>query len=372
MTTRITTPSTMQAVRLVAWGEDPQLVRVPVPQPGPGELLLRVDAAGLCHSDLHVIDSGGRLPYALPFTLGHEVAGTVAAVGDGVSPAWLGDSVAVYGVWSCGLCRRCRQGREHACLRLTGPVGCGLGYDGGLAEFMLVPSERFLVRTNGLPPHEVAPLTDAGLTAYHAVVSNLDVVTDDAVVLVVGVGGLGHLAIQVLRCKSSATVVAVDPRESARALAVRYGADVVVADVSLAAAALDRLDVEGGADLVLDFVGSTTTLNSAAGLLAPGGRLVVVGSAGGELVATKTGGLPRDWQVAAPFWGTWSDLESVVALAARGELVAESETGGLADAPELYRRLRRGEIRGRAVVVPHSNPYQSPAPLSPAWAHRQH
>jgi len=364
----MTIPTTMQALRLLAWGEEPQLVRVPVPRPGPGELLLRVDAAGLCHSDLHVIDSGGRLPYALPFTLGHEVAGTVEAVGAGVSSAWLGEPVAVHGVWSCGLCRRCRQGRENSCLRLTGPVGCGLGYDGGLAEFMLVPSERFLVKANGVAAEELAPLTDAGLTAYHAVVTNLDELADDGAVLVVGVGGLGHLAIQVLRSLSTATAVAVDPRESARDLALRLGAEVAVADLALAADALDGLDAEGGVDLVLDFVGSAATLTGAAGLLAPGGRLVVVGSAGGELVASKAGGLPRDWQLSAPFWGTRTALEAVVALAARGDLAAESETGSLADAAELYRRLRRGEIRGRAVVVPE----RSPAPLSLARAHRQH
>jgi propanol-preferring alcohol dehydrogenase len=366
----MTLPDTMQALRLVAWGEEPELVRVPVPRPGPGELLLRVEAAGLCHSDLHVIAGGGRLPYALPFTLGHEVAGTVAAVGAGVYTAWLDEPVAVHGVWSCGRCRRCRQGRDNSCLRLTGPVGCGLGYDGGLAEFMLVPSERFLVKADGVAAVELAPLTDAGLTAYHAVTANLDVLAGEAVVLVVGVGGLGHLAIQVLRSRSRATVVAADPRESARALALRHGADLVVADLALVAAALDgqAVDAEGGIDLVLDFVGSAETLRQGADLLAPGGRLVVVGSAGGELVASKAGDLPRDWQLSAPFWGTRTDLEAVVEMAASGHLAAESETGTLADAPELYRRLSRGEIRGRAVVVPD----RSPAPLSPARAHRQH
>ena len=291
----MTVPSTMQALRLLEWGEEPELVRVPVPEPGPGELLLRVDAAGLCHSDLHVMDSGGSLPYPLPFTLGHEVAGTVEEVGAGVSADWLDERVAVYGVWSCGRCRRCRQGRENACLRLTGPIGPGLGYDGGLAEFMLVPSERFLVKANGLAAEELAPLTDAGLTAYHAVAANLDAVAGESVALVVGVGGLGHLAIQVLRSLSFATVVAVDPRESARALALAHGADVVVADLALVDAALDgsEVDAEGGIDLVLDFVGSVATLNIAGGLLAPGGRLVVVGSAGGALVASKAGDLPR-------------------------------------------------------------------------------
>ena len=366
----MTTPATMRALRLTAWGREPELVEVPVPTPGPGELLLRVDAAGLCHSDLHVMDSGGSLPFTLPFTLGHEVAGTVAVVGAGVSADWLDEPVAVHGVWSCGQCRRCVVGRESSCLRLTGPVGGGLGRDGGLAEFMLVPSERFLVKAQGLRAEELAPLTDSGLTAYHAVAANLDAVAGEGTALVVGVGGLGQYAIQVLRSLTPATVVAVDPRRSARELALRQGADLVVEDLTLVATALDgtSLRTEGGVDLVLDFVGSDTTLAGAAGLLAPGGRLVVVGSAGGELTASKGAGLPRGWQLSAPFWGNRADLEAVVAMAAHGALAGESQTGSLEDAPELYRRLRRGEIHGRAVVVPNL----SSSPLSVGRAHRQH
>ena len=366
----MTTPATMQALRLVAWGREPEIVEVPVPAPGPGELLLRVDAVGLCHSDLHVVDSAGRLPFSLPFTLGHEVAGTVAGVGAGVSPDWLDEPVAVHGVWSCGQCRRCAVGRESSCLRLTGPVGGGLGRDGGLAEFMLVPSERFLVKAQGLPAEELAPLTDSGLTAYHAVAANLDAVAGEGTALVVGVGGLGQYAIQILRSLTPATVVAVDPRRSARELAMRQGADQVVEDLTLVAAALDACSprAEGGVDLVLDFVGSDATLAGSAGILAPGGRLVVVGSAGGELVASKGAGLPRGWQLSAPFWGSRADLEAVVAMAARGGLSGESQNGSLADAPELYRRLRRGQIHGRAVVVPSL----SSSLLSGCRSHRQH
>ena len=367
----MTAPVTMQALRLTAWGREPELVEVPVPRPGPGELLLRVDAVGLCHSDLHVIDSGGRLPFTLPFTLGHEVAGTVTDVGAGVSPDWLDEPVAVHGVWSCGQCRRCAAGRESSCLRLTGPVGGGLGRDGGLAEFMLIPSERFLVRAQGLAASVLAPLTDSGLTAYHAVAANLDAVAGGGTALVVGVGGLGQYAIQVLGSLTQALVVAVDPRRSARELALRQGADLGVEDLTLVADALDDSSrrSEGGIDLVLDFVGSDATLAAAAGLLATGGRLVVVGSAGGELTASKGAALPRGWQLSAPFWGDRTDLEAVISLAARGALAGESQTGSLADAPDLYRRLRRGQIHGRAVVVPHLS---STSPLSVGQAHRQH
>lgn len=346
-------PSTMQAVRLSAWGKGPELAVVPVPAPGPGQLLLRVDAAGLCHSDLHVMDAAaGTLPYPLPFTLGHEVAGTVVEVGSGVPSGWLEESVAVHGVWSCGRCRRCGDGRENDCLRLTGPVGCGLGYDGGLAEFLLVPSDRYLVRARGVAAARLAPLTDAGLTAYHAVRTNLEALGDGGVAVVVGVGGLGHLAVQVLRALSNARIVAVDPRDSARMLALEHGAETVLSDVSMAA---PSLEAEGGADLILDFVGTAETLGSAVGLLAPGGRLVLVGSAGGHLAAGKAHGLPRGWQLSAPFWGPRVDLEAVVELAARDALHAETETGSLADVPELYERLRRGEIHGRAVAIPSNS-----------------
>lgn len=140
-------PDTMSAVRLTAWGARPVLAEVPVPRPTGEQLLLRVDAAGLCHSDLHVMDApAGQLPYALPFTLGHEVVGTVVACGDQVdreqARALLGQMNAVHGIWACGHCRQCLRGRENYCPELTGPIGAGLGYDGGLAEFVLVPSAR--------------------------------------------------------------------------------------------------------------------------------------------------------------------------------------------------------------------------------------
>ena len=139
-------PATMRAWRLHEWGSGPRLDRIPVPRPGPGELLLKVDAAGLCHSDLHIMDSPeGRLPYTLPFTLGHEVVGTVVAVGDRTDESRVGVTYAVHGVWSCGECRKCRSGRDNYCVRLEGAVGGGIGRDGGLADYMLVPAARHLV-----------------------------------------------------------------------------------------------------------------------------------------------------------------------------------------------------------------------------------
>src|SRR5512132_3089327 len=125
----------MQAVQLTDWQRPAVVRRIPRPQPGPGEVLLQVRAAGLCHSDLHLMQwPAGSLPYELPFTLGHEVAGTVAALGPGANGVAVGDHVLVYGPWGCGVCRRCSRGEEHLCERPTAARGCGLGRDGGLAD----------------------------------------------------------------------------------------------------------------------------------------------------------------------------------------------------------------------------------------------
>jgi len=345
-------PSTMPAIRLLAWGRAPELVEVPVPEPVAGQLLLRVEAAGLCHSDLHIMDSpAGRMPYPLPFTLGHEVVGTVVAAGPDADASWLGRLAAVHGVWSCGRCRACRRGRENYCFALTGPVGCGIGYDGGLAEYVLVPAARHLVGADGADPVGLAPLTDAGLTAHH-VLRSLDGQLDGATVVVIGVGGLGHLAVQLLGPAELACLVAVDPRSEARTLAMRLGADAVVASARDAAEWLDESEDGHGADVVIDFVGSPETMSAAAGLLAPGGRIVVVGSAGGSLEVAKGADLPRGFGVTAPFWGTRRDLEEVVDLAAAGRVHAETEVFALGDALGAYERLRAGRVQGRAVVVP--------------------
>lgn len=351
-------PATMRAVRLVRWGERPELSEVPVPRPTGEQVLLRVDAAGLCHSDLHVMDApSGRMPYTLPFTLGHEVVGTVVACGDEVSPAQAGELTgarhAVHGIWSCGECRQCRRGRENYCVALTGPIGAGIGYDGGLADYVLVPSARNLVAAPGVDPVALAPLTDAGLTAFHAVRPFTELLCG-GVVVVVGVGGLGHLALQLVAAQQPALVVAVDPRPEARALAERLGASTSVASVDEVGAALEVHGEPAGADVVLDFVGSGSTVAALPGLLAAGGQVAWVGSAGGRLEVAKGGDLPRGWGVRAPFWGSRADLAEVVALAAGGGLSSETETCTLDEAVAAYERLRAGGVRGRAVVVPHS------------------
>ncbi|MGV9927575.1 NAD(P)-dependent alcohol dehydrogenase [Nocardia rhamnosiphila] len=345
----------MLAVQLTAWGAEPELREIPTPRPSGAELLVRVEAAGLCRSDLHIMDSAaGAFGYPLPLTLGHEVAGTVLEAGSAADRRWIGETVVVHGIWSCGGCRNCARGRENYCLRLRpGPdgrgkaIGNGLGHPGGLAEAMIVPSARFLVPARGVDPVLCAPLADAGLTAYHAVRQHRDLIDAGSVCLVVGVGGLGHLAVQILREFGAGRIIAIDNRPDALGVARRLGVDATFPDIPSATTGLGD-----GADLILDFAGAPDTVGAAGPVLAPGGRLVVVGSAGGRLEVGKDVGLAAGWTVTAPFWGPRSDLATVVDLARRGALHVTAETFPLTEAVEVYRRLRSGGITGRAVLVP--------------------
>jgi len=344
----------MQAVQLVRWGAEPELREVPDPQPGPGEVLLRVDAAGICHSDLHLMEwPEGTLPYRLPFTLGHENVGTVVAVGAGVGRPQEGERVLVYGPWGCGACWRCSQGHENLCPHAwdLGRNGGGLGADGGLAEYLLVPSPRLLVPIGDLDPVKAAPLSDAALTPYHAIKRSAHHLRPNASVVVIGVGGLGHVAVQLLRALTASRVIAVDTRPEAVELARRGGAHAALPARDLTAEDLRAETGAEGASLVLDFVGRDETMALAAGVAAVGGEITVVGVGGGTL-AYGFGALPLECSIVTPNWGTLPELFEVIALARSGAIEIETETFALEQALEAYHRLARGEILGRGVVCP--------------------
>ena len=347
--------ATMRAVRLVRWQGEPELVTVPVPVPGPGEVLLKVEAAGLCHSDLHLMEwPEGTLPYRLPFTLGHETAGTVAGLGPGAAGVSEGDRVIVYARWGCGTCWHCLQGRENLCprpARELGGHGGGVGRDGGLADYMVVPSARYLVPAPGLDPVAAAPLSDAALTPYHAIRRSMHALQPEAAVVVIGAGGIGHMAVQLLRALTAARIVVVDLRESARRLALEAGAHAAVAAQEPGAAGLREVTGGRGASLVLDCVASDETLAVAASVVAPGGAISYVGRGGGSLPVSPAS-LPFGCSVDIPTWGTLPELAEVVALARAGAIRTQAQRFTLDQAADAYRLLRRGELHGRAVVTP--------------------
>jgi alcohol dehydrogenase, propanol-preferring len=347
--------SMMQAVQLTDW-ERPAVVRqVPRPKPRPGQVLLEVRAAGLCHSDLHLMHwPAGAVPYELPFTLGHEVAGTVAQLGPGAEGVEVGDSVIVYGPWGCGRCTPCSVGAEHLC-EAPGPGGrgSGLGRDGGLAEYMIVPSPRLTVALGDLDPVAAAPLADAALTPYHAIRRALPSLREGAGAVVIGVGGLGHVAVQILRALTSCRIVAVDRREQALELAARDGAHATLAADGLTARAARRAAGGRGAALVIDCVGVEQTLELAAGIVAPGGHVSILGVGGGTF-PMRFGAVPFETSVVLSNWGTRAELADVVALARAGAIHVDVERVRLADVPAAYERLAAGAVSGRLVAVPQT------------------
>lgn len=343
----------MRAYRMTAWQQPPELVDVATPEPGPAQVLVRVEGSGACHSDLHVMEwPPGTLSWQLPFTLGHETAGRVEAVGAGVAEAAPGDAVAVYGPWGCGHCSRCRRGLENYCERASemGGAGGGLGHDGGMAEYLLVPSPRLLVPLGDLDPVEAAPLGDAALTPYRAIKRSLGLLVPGSVAVVIGIGGLGHMAVQILRALAPSRIVAVDVDEEKLALAKELGADEIVRP-DMAEQAVEDMTAGRGADLALDLVGSDDTLALAARIGRPLGHLTVVGLAMGTLPVNFFT-LPYECSLATTYWGSVPELMEVIELARAGKIRAHVERFPLDRVEEAYHRMRDGELRGRAVIVP--------------------
>lgn len=344
----------MKAYRLTAWQSPPEICDVPVPEPGPGEVLLKVGGAGACHSDLHLMEwPEGTMDFDLPFTLGHENAGWVEAVGAGVEGLEHGDAVAVYGPWGCGRCRSCRLSAENYCERQAeiGAFGGGLGLDGGMAEYMLVPHSRLLLPLGGLDPRDAAPLSDAALTPYHAVKRSLDLLVPGSTAVVIGVGGLGHMAVQILRALSPARVVAVDTSAEKLKLAREVGAEEAVEAGEGAAEAIGELTGGLGAELVIDMVGADDTLALAAQIVRFESHLTVVGLAGGSFQFTF-GALPFEAQLTLPYWGSAVELMEVLDLARAGKIRAHVERFPLERAADAYERMREGSLDGRAVICP--------------------
>jgi propanol-preferring alcohol dehydrogenase len=340
----------MQSFRLVA-PHRTELHSVPRPEPGPGDVLIRVGAAGACHSDLHIIDADDALGMPMPLTLGHENAGWIEALGAGVTGFERNQAVAVYGIVGCGTCIACLAGRDNECRRVA-PGGIGLSRDGGMAEYVVVPA-RQLVPIGDLDVAQAAPLTDAGLTPYHAIRITRRSLRPSSTCVVIGVGGLGHMAVQILAATTASRVIAVDLRDEALRLARETGAQHAIRSDKDAARQIRDLvgPAPGGADVVLDFVGAQATIELARNVIATAGDIAIVGLAGGSL-PVGFGTLPFEVRVTVPFWGTKAELAEVIALARAGRIKAHVERFALKDAQVAYEKLRAGKVQGRAVIVP--------------------
>ena len=345
----------MQAYRLLDWEQPAVLVDVAVPEPAPGEVLVKVAGNGLCHSDVamaHIPASVGvGLGWQMPFTLGHEVGGWIHALGDAVTGWAVGDPVALMSPHSCGRCHYCESGLDSVCA--SGTTGRGYGRDGGLAGYVLADAERDLIRLHALDPVVAGPLTDAGATAYHAVKRVLPKLAPGRVAVVIGAGGLGAFAVQFLRALCAAEVVAVDSNEARLEYVGGLGAHHTLAGVDETTVKKVLGLTDGfGAGAVLDFVGIDATIAAGLASTAPGGAFGLIGAAGGTLRRPWYGGLPKEAEIFGFQGSSRSDAREVFALAEAGSIKSEVDRFELADVATAYEAMNQGRLRGRAVVVP--------------------
>jgi propanol-preferring alcohol dehydrogenase len=284
----------------------------------------------------------------LPITMGHENTGYVARLGPDASGPEVDAPVAVYGGWGCGTCRYCQSGEEQLC-DITQWVG--IRAPGGYAEYILVPHSRYLVPLGDLDPVEVAPLVDAALTPYRAIKSALPKLSPGSTAVVLGIGGLGQFAVQILCAISEARVIAVDLDDARLERALECGAAEAIKSGPEAVNTIKEHTDGEGANVVFDVVGSDDTLAMAAQLVAKGGRIALIGLARGTLAYSALG-VPWEVEVVSSAWGTRDELAEVLDLARAGKIQSRVQTYPLQQVNEALSDLQEGKVDGRAVITP--------------------
>jgi 6-hydroxycyclohex-1-ene-1-carbonyl-CoA dehydrogenase len=323
---------------------------IPTPTPGAGEVLIKVAGCGVCHTDLHYIDHGVSTFKKPPLVLGHEISGTVAGLGAGVSQWKESARVLLPAVYGCGQCAMCRTGRENICEKM---VMFGNNVDGGYAEYLLAPAKDIIALPDELPLVESSIIADAVTTPYHAVVNRGQVKPGDTVV-VIGCGGIGLNLVQVAAAVG-AKVIAIDVIDSKLEWAKKLGAQATIN-----AKAVERVDKEvrkltgGGADIGFEAIGNPTTQAQAFSCIRTGGRFVVVGFTDKPMMLDTGRVMYREMEIIGSLGCRAVDYPRVLELARQGKIkVKELVTAQFAlnDINAAFDTLRRGEGI-RSVIVP--------------------
>ncbi|QIW22866.1 NAD(P)-dependent alcohol dehydrogenase [Sulfolobus sp. S-194] len=341
----------MKAVRIHEYNEPLQLDEVDYPKiTGPYDIIVKIKGAGVCRTDLHIQEGIWKDVFnpKLPFIIGHENVGIIEEVGSAVDWLSKGDPVILHPYITCRHCKACRAGNDMHCPNGKFP---GLdGTDGGYAEYLKTSAYSAIKLPKNVDPTPMAPLADAGLTAYHAVKKlKLD---PDSKVVVIGIGGLGHIAVQILKAITPATIIAVDISEDRIKIAKELGADEgVIAEENGGVNEVLKLTNNEGADAVLDFVGEHGTPKNAIRMIKKGGIYSIVGY-GGEFVNTTLDFISREISVIGNLVGTYNELAELVELYSRGKVKLKTQIFRLDDANKALEMLKSGKIVGRAILVP--------------------
>jgi NAD+-dependent secondary alcohol dehydrogenase Adh1 len=341
----------MKAVRVIGYHQPLRMEDVPKPEvSGPHDVIVKIGGAGVCRTDLHILEGqwAEKSQVQLPYTIGHENAGWVDAVGSAVSNVAVGDKVILHPLVTCGLCRACRAGDDVHCENSRFP---GIDSDGGYAEYLKTSARSCVKIDDSLEPAGVAALADAGLTAYHAAAKAARRLRAGDRCVLIGAGGLGHIGIQVMKAISPAELIVVDRNPDALKLAQSIGADHgIVADGSQVQQVLD-LTGGHGAEVVIDFVGEGGSTKQGIAMTRRAGDYLVVGY--GENVDVPTIDLvSAEKNIIGNLVGSYNDLVELMALAAQQKVTLHTQRYALDDFQSAIDDLSAGRVRGRAILVP--------------------
>ena len=350
----------MKSYQIKTWGGPLELAEKPTPKPVGREVLLRITAAGICHSDLHIQDGffdlgqGERVDFArlgaqLPLTLGHEIAGVVEAVGPEVADIDVGEAYIAFPWIGCRACGVCTHEREQFCMT---PKFLGARVDGGYSDHVIVPDPDYLVRHDGIPAELACTYACAGLTAYSALAKAGRLAETDYL-LMIGAGGVGLSGLHMAKELTRAKIVVADIDPEKRRIAEEAGAFAVIDNGAEDAAAKVMEITGGGAKAAIDFVGAVPSAKFGLASLRKGGRLIVVGLYGGALPIALPLMPVRSLTIEGSYVGTIDELRDLVSLGQAGKIPPiPLDPRPLDDAPRSLQDLRDGKVSGRVILQP--------------------
>lgn len=346
----------MKAQVMTAFGAPLEPMDLPMPRPGPGEALVRVSRVGLCHSDLHIHDGYFDMGHArqnvsidMPAVLGHEIEGEVAALGEGATAPPVGTRVAIYPWLGCNACETCRRGDQQLCL--TQPRrALGVAQWGGMAEYVRVPFANALIPIGDLTPGLGALAMCSGLTAFSSL-KKIGAAAPDRPVLLVGMGGVGLMAMALAKSVISNPIVCVDIDPHKREAALKCGADEAIAPD--AEAWVEIAARRGAAAAAIDFVGAPATFSFATSALMRGGKYIIVGLFGGATSVSLASLALRPISITGSYVGRLDEAEQLIALLRSGAInPPPMDSRPLAQANAALTDLRAGNIVGRVLLAP--------------------
>ena len=316
----------------------------------PMDVIVRIGGAGVCRTDLHIVEGiwRSKVDVKLPYIMGHENAGWVEAIGPGVEGVKVGDSVICHPLVTSGHCLACRRGNDMHALDSAFP---GINANGGYAQYLLTGQRSLIKLPKSLAPKDVAPYTDAGLTAYRAAKKASRHLLPGEYVAVIGAGGLGHIGVQCLKAMTAAEIIVIDPSDAALSLARELGSDHAIKVDGTQVDQVKQLTDGLGAEAIIDFVGEGDAIAKGLAMTANGGSYYIVGY-GGKIDIPTIDMVTAEKTIVGNLVGTYAELVELMALADRGLVTLHTKEYKLNQANDALHDLHHGRIHGRAVLIP--------------------